>query len=155
MAYVEPILRDFQNPTVAPELRINYGNEPARTANGNGKAADGVTDLVVDLWNGAANGDNSANPLMLCVIHLGAIDFANADETYTLELHMDASAVNVLAAPERKMAIIVTKSDHENGKVAFMVRPDRRYASLRVDVGGTTPSIVTGPAYLSPVTYAR
>lgn len=152
MAYRDPMLQNFQNLPCVSELILDYGAATSASSSRNGKAANGSSDLVVDLWNGDSNGSNLANTLFAVVVEITTLDFTS-DETYVVGVHNDPSASDVLTSPLLKVdrEILVGTGV---GKYVIFIRPEFRYLALRFTLANTTPAIVTGLCYAAPVPFA-
>ena len=79
------------------------------------------------------------------VFDLGAIDIANADETYELQLEFAAASnfSTVLGECIRTIA-----STDANKQITFILAPLARYVRVYTNVGGTTPSIAINYAWI-------
>lgn len=100
------------------------------------------------------NGD-IANGVFTTVVHVSALDVADADETYTLTFEVDD--VSGFTSPTVVGTCVVTATgvysvilDSDTIKKRD---PDARYLRVNATLGGTTPSITYG-AWLAPVASA-
>lgn len=150
--YRDPMLQNFQNLAPVSALILDYGAAASANATRNGKAANGTSDLVVDLWNGAANGTNMSNGLYAVVVNIATLDYTS-DETYQVIVQNDASATTVLTAPNLAVSRKILAATGV-GRYLMFIRPEHRYLSLQFVLANTTPEITTGLCYAAPIPFA-
>ncbi len=113
------------------ELLLDDGNTYTSTQNiGQVSASDAVIDLGTDY---------ARYPEFSATVELGAVDNANADETYVLNLRFSSDSAVTADVVDHELEL--DRDTASNKTFVFATQAKQRYVSFQFVLNGTSPSL--------------